>query len=191
MADLTKLIEQLRDDLQTSEADLVTAKEAASRVPEIEGEIERLQAAMTALGAPQSPSGRKRIAEAQKKRTRTPKIGTDAPEIDAMGATASAVRHCAGCGLPVLGSDNAAPCHEPRCASILHLGECQERHRMFHAASPQVVAMVRDKFASEPRCYECKATGTIPPCPADSCEVNVCFECLPRHNKRWHSEGVA
>ena len=73
MADLTKHIEQLRDDLQTSEADLETAKEAASRIPEIEGEIERLKAAMTALGAPQSPAGRKRIGDAQKKRTRGPK----------------------------------------------------------------------------------------------------------------------
>lgn len=94
MADQFDILDQLHDRLQTAEADLATAKEAATRIGEIEAEIERLDAALKALGSPQTPSGRKRIGDGAAKR-RKPKSTMPAVPVG-QAATAPQCSECHG-----------------------------------------------------------------------------------------------
>lgn len=65
---MQELIQAIQSELQLSEDALKEAKTAAARVQAVEANIVRLKAALTALNAPQTPDGRKRIGAARRKR---------------------------------------------------------------------------------------------------------------------------
>lgn len=68
---MTASIAALNADLTAAETELETARKAAQRVAELEANVLRLRAALKHLEAPQTPEGRKRIAEGQRRRKKS------------------------------------------------------------------------------------------------------------------------
>lgn len=75
--DLSKHVEALARESELLTAHLKEAREAAARIPAIEADLSRIAVAVKALGAPQTPEGRKRIGDGQRKRRKTPSSASE------------------------------------------------------------------------------------------------------------------
>lgn len=114
MTDATaKLISDLDTRIVSAKTELAEARQAASLAAELEAELSRLEAARKALAAPQSPDGRKRIGDGQRRRKKKGPI--------------SEVAHCSQCHKP---DDYASlrKCGADDCEAVLHPGECYNVH---------------------------------------------------------------
>lgn len=99
---MQELIQAIQSELQLSEDALKEANAAAARVQTIEANIVRLKAALTALSAPQTPDGRKRIGAARRK---SKAAATPAGEGSVVGSTITTIAECAR---PILGPHKLA-----------------------------------------------------------------------------------
>lgn len=85
--DLSKHVEALARESELLTAQLKEAREAALRIPGIEADLSRIEVAIKALGAHQTPEGRKRIGDGQKKRKKaTPSASEVVVAVEGIGA---------------------------------------------------------------------------------------------------------
>ena len=120
MTDATsKLISDLDTRIVSAKTELAEARQAASLAAELEAELSRLEVAKKALGAPQSPEGRKRIGDGQRRRKKK--------EPDAVVPT------CSQCHEQIHWSA-LRRCDADDCEAVLHVGECYDTHqKRFHS----------------------------------------------------------
>lgn len=119
--DHTKLIADIKSEIETATTALEIAKDHAATIPDLEATIERLRDALKSLTAPQTPSGRKRIGEGAAKRAKaTPRAKVPVGE----AATAPQCVECRGLGT----MDTATtPCTVAGCDAHV-CGACWPSH---------------------------------------------------------------
>lgn len=96
--DHTKLITDIKAEIETAKTALEVAQDHAARVPDLKAEIERLESALKALTAPQTPSGRKRIGEGASKRAKAKAPAVPVGLGSASGLLAPPCAECKGMG---------------------------------------------------------------------------------------------
>lgn len=111
---MQEIIQAIESDLERLRDELAEAKAAAARVKAIEAATERLTAALTALQAPQTPAGRKRIGEARRKRKPAAPDPAPTPSVCCECRSAAAMFSCPepDCDAYVCGA--CKPSHDAR-----------------------------------------------------------------------------
>lgn len=119
MTDATsKLISDLDTRIVSAKTELAEARQAASLASELEAELARLEAARKALAAPQSPDGRKRIGDGQRRRKKKGPI--------------SEVAYCSQCHKP----SDPVPlvcCKTDGCEAAVHIACYDAHYNRFHS----------------------------------------------------------
>lgn len=116
------LIDQINAEIASKRELLATAKQAAAEVPTLEAELAKLEGAKKHLSAPQTPAGRQRIAEGQRRR----KKKAEAEPTEAAPIPEPPTPLCSECHRPGRATE---PCAVDGCdARICAYGHCGDEH---------------------------------------------------------------